>query len=187
MRQYLVGSWNDADTYDYSGEMLMGSRQGKSVCVDHMLPNGRANLARYADTDPVKPPKTAPKKRSVADSIDLANRNYERLEKLSEALDIEYMDEDIDDERYALLRSKMDQRLAKAWKRLQHDNAKHSPEWNVEDIDDFYDTEENQYKESIEKSFTAQNEWDNIFLSLKQSNSFRKLYISVVSFVRSRS
>lgn len=118
MRQYLVGSWNNADEYDYSGEQLMGSRGGKSLCVDHMLPNGMANISRYGDA-----PKAKPKKRSIGDRIDLANAHYERMEAMSNELDKAYLDGEMDDERYALLRMKMNERLHKAWKRLSKENG----------------------------------------------------------------
>lgn len=49
MRQYLIGSWNNADSYDYSGEQLMGNRLGASCEVPHFLENGRANVAKYGD------------------------------------------------------------------------------------------------------------------------------------------
>jgi hypothetical protein len=49
MRQYLIGSWSNADEYDYSGEQLMGNRLGASREVPHFLANGRANVAKYGD------------------------------------------------------------------------------------------------------------------------------------------
>lgn len=118
MRQYLVGSWNNADEYDYSGEQLMGARHGKSLCVDHMLPNGMANISRYGDA-----PKAKLKKRSIGDRIDLANAHYERMEAMSNELDNAYFAGEMDNERYALLRMKMNERLSKAWKRLSKENG----------------------------------------------------------------
>jgi hypothetical protein len=44
MRNYIVASWSDADTYDYSGEQI-GNRHSKS----HMLNPNKANLAAYSD------------------------------------------------------------------------------------------------------------------------------------------
>jgi len=122
MRQYLIGSWNSADEYDYSGEQLMGARNGKSVCADHMLPNGMANISRYGDA-----PKAKPKRRAIGDRIDLANAHYERMEAMSNELDNAYFAGEMDDERYALLRMKMNERLSKAWKRLSKENG-----WNEE-------------------------------------------------------
>jgi hypothetical protein len=52
MRNYIVASWNDADQYDYSGEMLGGSRHaGRSQKV-HFNPDGSACVASYGDDQP---------------------------------------------------------------------------------------------------------------------------------------
>lgn len=120
-RHYVLGSWANADEFDYSGEQLMGSRHGKSICMDHILPNGMANLKRYGD--PVEEQKKAKPKASVADKIDLAQRHFDRIEQLSIDLDTEYFAGELDEERYELLRFKMNERLAKAWDRLCKDNA----------------------------------------------------------------
>lgn len=58
MRQYLIGSWSNADEYDYSGEQLMGNRLGASREVPHFLANGRANVGKYGDN--VAKPTKAP-------------------------------------------------------------------------------------------------------------------------------
>lgn len=49
MRQYLMGSWANADSYDYSGEQLMGNRLGASRDASHFLKNGQANTEKYGD------------------------------------------------------------------------------------------------------------------------------------------
>lgn len=120
-RHYVLGSWANADEFDYSGEQLMGNRHGKSICMDHMLPNGMANLKRYGD--PVEHQKKAKPKSSVADKIDLTQRHFDRLEQLSIDLDNEYFDGEIDQTRYELLRYKMDERLTKAFRRVEKENA----------------------------------------------------------------
>ena len=127
-RHYVLGSWANADEFDYSGEQLMGSRHGKSVCMDHMLPSGMANLRRYGD--PVEQKPAAKPKKSVADSIDLAQKHFDRIEKLSEELDNEYFSGEIDQTRYDLLRYKLDERLIRAWRRLERENG---PIWQKED------------------------------------------------------
>jgi hypothetical protein len=145
MRQYLVGSWNNADEYDYSGEQLMGARGGKSVCVDHMLPNGTANISRYGDA-----PKAKPKKRSIGDRIDLANAHYERIEAMSNELDNAYFAGEMDNERYALLRMKMNERLNKAWKRLCKENG-----WNEEQSTPSIDSKKSIENHNKKKSLTS--------------------------------
>lgn len=114
MRNYIVASWNDADQFDYSGEMLGGSRLGKSQRV-HFNPDGTACTASYAD-DPVKPLKKTKEKPSLVETISLPDRHLNRLEKLSERLEAEA--HTIDIEEYAYLRRSLDERLEKAQRRL---------------------------------------------------------------------
>lgn len=119
-RHYVIQDWQNAA--EYSGEMI-GKRLARSQ--ELFLPNGKANIALFADEEP-----KAKKKKSVADSIDLAERHFQRMEKLSEELDDEYYSGEIDEERYELLRYKMDERLIKAFRRLEKENA---PIWKKED------------------------------------------------------
>jgi len=163
-RHYVLGSWANADEFDYSGEQLMGHRQGKSICMDHMLPNGMANLKRYgepvAQKRPVKP------KKSVADSIDLAERHLARMEKLSEELDNEYFDGEIDQARYELLRYKMDERLIKAFRRVEKENA---PIWQKEDRE----FEENSLTfslDEVEFKTSMVNQTKSLFSRVKSSD-----------------
>jgi hypothetical protein len=114
-RSYLIQSWSDASSY--SGEMI-GNRLSKSN--ELFLPSGKANLALF-DEAPKKKPKA--KKRSIGDRIDLANAHYERMEAMSNELDNAYFAGEMDNERYALLRIKMNERLHKAWKRLSKENG----------------------------------------------------------------
>lgn len=141
-RQYIVNSWVGAAEYDegdtYSGEQV-GNRNQKSIEVPIRrsgdqwkadIPtfiDGRPNIAAFAE--PEQKPKVK-KKKSVADSIDLSNRHLERMEKLSEQLDEEFLAGEIDEERYELLRYKMDERLIKAFRRVEKENA---PIWEMED------------------------------------------------------
>lgn len=106
MRHYLIGSWNDADQYDYSGEQLMGSRvAGRSTKLDdimpHVLPNGKANLARYADA----PSKTKQKSKQelAQDLLYSLNPDEKKLDSLDEkeqAITNAYLDGDIEAEQY---------------------------------------------------------------------------------------
>lgn len=141
-RQYIVNSWVGAAEYDegdtYSGEQI-GNRNQKSVEVPirrsgdqwksdiPTFVNGRPNIKAFAEPEQKKEVK---KKKSVADSIDLAERHYQRMEAMSIALDEEYFAGEIDEERYELLRYKMDARLIRAWKRLEKENA---PIWQKQD------------------------------------------------------
>ena len=119
-RHYVIQDWQNAA--EYSGEMI-GKRLARSQ--ELFLPNGKANIALFADEEP-----KVKKKKSVADSIDLAERHYQRIEQLSIDLDEEYYAGEIDEEHYELLRYKMDERLIKAFRRLEKENA---PIWKKED------------------------------------------------------
>lgn len=148
-RTHIVQSWVGACEYDngdtYSGEQI-GNRNQKSIGVliersgdrwkaiepkmHEDVPtfvNGRPNISAFAEPEPVR--KVKPKK-SVADSIDLAQRHFDKMEKLSEELDNEYFDGEIDQARYDLLRYKLDERLIRAWRRVEKENG---PIWQKED------------------------------------------------------
>lgn len=176
-RHYVLGCWANADEYDYSGEQLMGNRHGKSVCMDHMLPSGMANLSRYGD--PVQKTEQVKKKKSIADSIDLSNRHLERMERMSIELDEEYAAGKIDDERYTLLRYKMDERLVKAWNRVQKENV---VVWTKqEEIDSIYEPQDYDRNNHQRKSFTDGVQCDNILInSLSQGNIFRQAYLMII-------
>lgn len=89
--------------------------------------NGRPNISAFSEPEPVR--KVKPKK-SVADSIDLAQKHFDKLEQMSIDLDNEYFDGEIDQTRYDLLRYKLDERLIRAWRRLEKDSLK---AWQKED------------------------------------------------------
>ena len=115
-RQYLVGSWSNADTYDYSGEQLMGNRHGKSVCVDdHMLPSGKANLSRYGDIEPVK---SRAKQRHIRDKICPQNTTLNRLDVQEKELDEAYLSEEVDDNEYLELSRALEAKRQRAHKSL---------------------------------------------------------------------
>lgn len=123
-RQYIIQSWNNAA--EYSGEMI-GNRLGSS---QHIIKKGgrwQANLQAYADEDPKKPVK---KKKSVVGSIDLAERNYSRLEGLSKQLDEEYRAGEIEADYYDHLRDIMDKKLDKGWKRVAREKG---PLWEEQE------------------------------------------------------
>lgn len=107
-RSYLIQSWNDASSY--SGEQI-GQRLKEST--DLFLANGKANIGLFEEK-----PKEKAKTKSVLGSILLADRNYERLCSLSEQLDTELDQGQIDLESWAAARRNIDKRLEKAWERV---------------------------------------------------------------------
>jgi hypothetical protein len=112
-RSYLIQSWNDAASY--SGEQI-GQRLKEST--DLYLANGKANIGLFEEK-----PKASAKKKSVLDSILLADRNYTRLCGLSEQLDTELDQGLIDLESWAAARRNIDNRLEKAWARVQRERC----------------------------------------------------------------
>ena len=132
-RYFMIQSWvgSHENEPDYNGQQC-GERNVRSSEVVPLYDQyGNANIKAFSDEalEARKKPATKPKK-SVADSIDLSNRHLERMEKLSEQLDEEFLAGEIDEERYELLRYKMDERLIKAFRRVEKENA---PIWEMED------------------------------------------------------
>lgn len=144
--QTIIGDYNDWDGLSMNGRQwknrqtketraLSGAdywhqRKALEPKLAEDIPtfvNGRPNISAFAEPEPVI--KVKPKK-SVADSIDLAQKHFDRIEKLSEELDEEYFSGEIDQTRYDLLRYKLDERLIRAWRRLEKEN---SPIWQKED------------------------------------------------------
>ncbi len=187
MRQYLIGSWNNADQYDYSGEQLMGSRHaGRSVCVDHILPNGKANLSRYGDIDEKPKKKTIP----ITHKIIPQQKTLDRLEAMQKELEDEYSNGRIELTEYlqlsAVLEKKLDrayQLLEKAlgwdkltddelsnleYKYIQKNAACDKPQPSLSEAD--------KAASSINESWVIEND-NSIFMQLSVDNSFRKLYL----------
>lgn len=166
-RHYVIQDWQNAA--EYSGEMI-GRRLARSQEI--FLPNGQANTALFADESPKK------KKKSVADSIDLSNSHLERMERMSIELDEEYAVGDIDDERYTLLRYKMDERLIKAWRRVEKENTL---VWDIEEIAPAYQPQPTNRDNQSNKSFTSDVHCSNLLInSLSNGNVFREAYLMFI-------
>ena len=113
MRQYLVGSWANADSYDYSGEQLMGNRLGASRDASHFLKNGQANTAKYGDNT------EASTKRKT--SIPLRQRILPQEARLTtldtqiEELNREYNSNRMSHEEYTQLKNILKRKRDRAW------------------------------------------------------------------------
>ena len=188
-RHYVLGSWANADEFDYSGEQLMGHRQGKSVCMDHMLPSGMANLKRYGD--PVTPVTKTPAKPKLTafDKICTTDRTYSRLCALSEELDNQLENGELDLTDWSFARKQLDVKLDKAWKsvcRLRNwnesgeslDNSSDSGlSFSLEDIQEARDIGE---KQGRKRELTG----NEVFDSLSQNNVFLGLFIKVKKIMK---
>lgn len=106
MRNYIVSSWNDADQYNYSGEVI-GNRQRRSGRV-HFNPDGSACVASYGDDEP-KTTKVSLKQRILPQAS--------RVDKLrSEAIELEaaFKAGEFSAEEYTLLRDVQFKKLRRA-------------------------------------------------------------------------
>lgn len=105
-RHYVIQDWQNAA--EYSGEMI-----GKRLARSHeiFLPNGQANTALFSDesTKPVKPKLTAFEKICTAD------RSYEKLCQLSDALDSQLVNGELELADWAFARKQLDVKLEKGW------------------------------------------------------------------------
>ena len=86
-----------------------------------------ANIDLYTDEEPKKKPA---KKKSAFEQADLANRHYERLEKISCDLDAELDRGEITASQWAMARKQLDKRLDLAWKRVADANG-----WDAQEKD----------------------------------------------------
>ena len=113
------------ETRDLSGADYWHQRKALEPKVTEDIPtfvHGRANVSAFVE--PAVRPKAPAKKKSVLDSILLADRNYSRLCGLSEKLDQELDSGQITDfDAYCAARKNIDQRLTKAWVRVQRERG----------------------------------------------------------------
>ncbi len=112
MRNYIVASWNDADQYDYSGEMLGGSRHKGHSQKIHFNPDGSACTASYADpTDKVVRKTSIPlRQRILPQEARLAT-----LDTQIEELNQEYNSNRMSYGEYTQLKTILDKKRARAW------------------------------------------------------------------------
>jgi len=176
-RHYVLGSWANADEFDYSGEQLMGSRQGKSICMDHMLPNGMANLKRYGDPVEQKPKTQTKPKLTAFDKVCTADRSYEKLCALSEELDNQLDLGEIDLESWSYARKQLDKKLERAWARVQRERGWEGQEELL--ALEQYPSQPLDFTLDIEHSRTLTINYsilpsDSVFSGLKDDNFFKQ-------------
>lgn len=135
MRQYLVGSWANADSYDYSGEQLMGNRLGASRDASHFLKNGQANTAKYGDNteSSVKRKTSIP----LRDRIIPQERRLLTLDTQIEELNQEYNSNRMSHEEYTQLKTILQRKRDRAWELYVKaggvaENTNESEEFGVE-------------------------------------------------------
>ena len=184
-RTHIVQSWVGSAEYDegdtYNGQQV-GNRNQKSIGV-HVTRSGDqwyANTAAYAE-----PEKKAPaKKPSAFSQIMLADRNYERLSGLSEALDLQLDNGELSLEDWAAARKNIDKRLSAAWLKVcKERNWNESGEsldnsleegltFNLEDIQSQQIVEKNKRKTYVQTGWVVVD-------GLSEENVFRGLFCRV--------
>lgn len=187
----IQGTWEDWDglspngrqyknaltqeTRNLSGQEYWNARKADYPSQEtEVWKDGKANIAGFADS--LAKPKTT-KKTSAFDSIMLADRNYSRLCGLSEKLDTEFDAGQIDLESWAAARRNIDQRLAKAWSRVQRERGWEGHEELIEQ--EQYPSQPLDFTLDIEHSRALTIDYsvlpmDSVFSSLKDDNFFKQ-------------
>lgn len=143
------------------------------ACENHPEWSGEHPDYRKCSSQELKANSKAPKKPkkevSLRDSILIANRHLDRLEKLSERLESEYLDGDVSHADYILMRKNLDKRLERAWKRVEKEN--------------FYEDEEESFTEHPEQAINIKRntEFQGILDSISDDNCFKQAYILLKS------
>lgn len=172
-RVYIQPSWVDAcsDHLEWSGQSP-DDRKRKS----HMI-GDKANLSAY---DEPGQKKKAVKKKSAFEQICLADRNYSRLEQLSQKLDEELEQGVLSFEDWTYARKQMDRRLDRAWCRVANLRG-----WDVREKDDeiyslcLEEMEEKHQQKRMQNDIDNQQEqglsFDHDLIdSLSNENFFKK-------------
>lgn len=162
-RQYVIGSWNGADQYDYSGEQL-GQRSAPSKRI-HFNADGTACVGSYSDDEPKAKAKP---KQSVRYKIVPQQRRLENIEQMIQDLDAEYVEGGMSAREYAELSLVLEKKAARAYELLAKAMG-----WKDEPIEE--PVKANLWTESR----TAAYKKDSIFLTLPVDNVFRKAYLIV--------
>lgn len=161
-RQYVIGSWNDADQYDYSGEQV-GQRNAPSKRI-HFNADGTACVSSYADDAP-----KAKAKRSVRYKIIPQQTRLDNIERMMKDLDAEYAEGAMSAREYAELSLVLEKKHDRAYQLLAKAMG-----WKDEDEQET--PAAYTWTESKAPVGTAYAEKDSIFLTLPVDNSFRRAY-----------
>ena len=170
MRNYIVASWNDADQYDYSGEMLGGSRhQGRSQKV-HFNADGSACVASYGD------PEVKTAKVSIKDKILPQAKRLQTLRTQMIDLEKAYRAGEMDIKEYSLLREVIVVKINRAEVLYRKAISVKAPSYDEEDT---AQTREETYKVSgvyaSENGDHVQGESVSWIDELSDENCFKKI------------
>jgi hypothetical protein len=191
-RMYIVNSWVGSAEYpdgdEYNGQQI-GNRQQKSIGVQiersgdqwrtvgvdqHFTGNGAANTKAYADDRPSKKPV---QKRSAFSQACLSDNNYERLQRISESLDDELESGVLSVEDWNYAKKNLQPRIDRAWKKIAQNRG-----WDEqEEIEESYQSEEDDTNNKSKKSWTSHVQCNNLVVnSLSDDNIFRQAYLMMI-------
>lgn len=169
-RQYVIGSWNNADEYDYSGEQL-GSRNAPSKRV-HFNPDGTACVGSYSDDETKAKVKL---KRSIRHKIVPQQTRLDNIEQMMRDLDAEYAEGGMSAREYAELLLVLQKKHERAYQLLAKAMGWRDEPSQHEAIQDTSNTEFLSTQRSsigvIAETFNALSV-DNVFL--RAYNCFQK-------------
>ena len=204
--QAILGDYNDWDglsmngrqwksretkeTRDLSGADLWHQRKALEPKMLEDIPtyvNGRPNIQAFAE--PVTKPKASAKKPSAFSQIMLADRNYERLSGLSEALDLQLDNGELSLEDWAAARKNIDKRLAAAWIRVCKERS-WTPEGESLDnsvnsgltfsLEDIQEARDIGGKQRVKRELVG----NEVFDRLSENNVFLGLFIKVKKIMK---
>ena len=185
-RYFMVQSWvgSHENEPDYNGNQC-GERNVRSSEVVPLYDQYvNANIKAFSDEALLAKKKSQTKKTSAFGSIMLADRNYSRLCGLSEQLDQELDAGQIDLESYCAARKNIDQRLAKAWARVQRERGWEGQEELLEP--EQYPSEGLEFTLDFEPKTQRQYDYsaipnNSVFAELQDGNSFKIIYTHVLT------
>jgi len=138
------------------------------------LANGKANLAMFAEDDTPTKKKTTRKTLTAYDKVMQADRAFDKLEELSEQLDTQYLNLEIDDEEYSIARDILDDKMVRAWHKVcKVKGWDKEPEEDYQPIEPAYQQTNHNKNIQLEKpdSFLY-----DVFNGLDDTNLFKQMY-----------
>lgn len=161
-RMHVLQMWSDAAAY--SGEQIQ-QRLSSSKEL-HMLPNGKANIALYADDNASYNRTTAPKKqRSAFSRACLQDSNFERLNTLKSKLLEDYESGVLSLEDYQYACKSLQPRIDRAWNKIVKTRG-----WDFS-LEDEHLTNDVEQSKDCEETTPTENTTGKL-LSLSDKNIF---------------
>lgn len=157
MRNFINTSWNNADSFDYTGRQQAHS---------HFLNNGQANTALFADEEK---PKRKPK--DLMYRVLPSQQTIERLEAMKEELEREFDNGTRSLEEYSLLSVALDKKLDRAFKAMERETSVPCGV-ALEGVENAYNSGKSLLKQHIAIDYSTLPE-GSVFSHLSDGNIFK--------------